>query len=198
VIELEQAEWNRLFKEVLVVALRMTHTKDEHLKATRRDQAREATQRAFDRLWRSKPARLDTVEAVRGYLEGALRSELSNEKRDQTVRQGYEAAAAREEVALGRGAGAPAEVVHLEAARAHRERDRAARILTRLREELAASSDKIALGTIDCLAQGHTAPAEQAKILQCSVEDIHAARKRRTRAVRKIVAAVDEDDKENV
>jgi hypothetical protein len=195
-VGLEPAQWERLFKEALVIALRMTHTKDSALKATRRDLAREATQRAFDRLWRLRPTHLHTIDAVRAYVLGALRSELSHEKREHGSRDKLGAGAALEETALGRAQAPSAEVVQLEAARARRASERAGRIVARLREELVDAGDAIALGTIDCLERDHTMPADQAAVLGCTIEEIHSARKRRTRALSKIVRAMDGDDKE--
>jgi len=197
VIEVAKQEWERLFKEVLVAALRMTHTKDSMLVATHRDRAREATQRAFERCLRVRPAEVRSVDALRAYLVKAVRSELSHANEEQASRLEREGAAAVEEATVGGSVHASAEVVHLDVARALRRRNRAALAIERLRQELAAASDTIALGTIDCIAAGKTEPADQATFLACSVEEIYAARKRRKRVLEKILAVLDGGDKED-
>ena len=196
-IEVAKQEWERLFKEVLVAALRMTHTKDSMLVATHRDRAREATQRAFERCLRVRPAEVRSVDALRAYLVKAVRSELSHANDEQESRLEREGAAAVEQATVGGSVHTSAEVIHLDAARALRRRNRAALAIERLREELTAQSDAIALGTVDCIAAGKTEPADQAAFLKCSVEEIYAARKRRKRVLEKILDALDGGDKED-
>jgi len=190
VIELGKKDWDRLFREVLAFALRMTHTKNEMLKATQRDRAFEATQRGFERCLRVRPASVDSIEALRVYLIKAVKSALSNANTEQESRSEREGAAAVEEGTLGRSVTASAEVIHLDAVRAQRRRSRAARAIEELRRELGAASDTIALGTVECIAAGQTGPAEQAAILKCSIEEIYAARKRRKRMLEKILEAL--------
>jgi hypothetical protein len=197
VIEVAKQEWERLFKEVLVAALRMTHTKDSMLVATHRDRAREATQRAFERCLRVRPAEVRSVDALRAYLVKAVRSELSHANDEQDSRSEREGAAAVEQATVGGRVHASAEVIHLDAARALRRRNRAALAIERLREELTAQTDTIALGTVDCIAAGKTEPADQAAFLECSVEEIYAARKRRKRVLEKILDALDDCGKED-
>jgi hypothetical protein len=191
VIEIGKQEWNRLFKEVLVAALRMTRTKDAMLVATQNDRAREATQRAFERCLRVRPAEVSSVDALRAYLVKAVRSELSHANAEQASRSEREGAAAVEEAAIGRSVSASAEVIHLEDVRALRRRKRADLAIERLRQELTGESDAIALGTVDCIEAGKTQPADQAALLKCSIEEIYAARKRRKRVLEKILGALD-------
>jgi hypothetical protein len=196
VIELQKPQWDRLYKEVLVVALRVTYTKKKEQQATQCDRAHEATQRAFERCWRLKPAHIGTIEELRTYLLWGMRSDLHHDNRERGSRETHELAAAVEEVTMDRGATPPAEVIHLDQARANRARQRAALAISKLREALA--EDRIALGTVECIAKGDTEPAKQAAILQCPIEEIHAARKRRKRALEKILAAIDgADEKED-
>jgi hypothetical protein len=208
VIDLTQEQYSRLYKEVLLATLKVTVTKkrelhptqrDQAREATQRDQAREATQRAFERCFRLRPAELDSLDALRLYLVRAARGLVNHSNRDQDVRSQYEAAAAIERVAMGTHVNPSAEVVRLEYVRAHRARDRAARVLKELRATLAAQGATLALGTIDCIARGKERPAEQAAILACSVEEIYAARKLRKRALVKILASRKrEDDEESM
>ncbi len=187
-IALDDEQWDRLYREVLVSALRRTHTKDPKQEWTRRQQACEATQRAFERCLRLKPPDLTSLDAVRLYLLKAVRSELSNVKREDAARAVHEAAAGVEDETLGRIAAAPAEVIHLDEARARRNRLRAAEAIQKLRQELTEAKDDIALGTIECIEKGMTRPAEQAVLLKCSIDDIHNARRRRKWALAKILA----------
>ncbi len=191
-IHLDEQAWARLYREVLVIALRLTHTRDTAQQATQIDRAREATQRACFRCMRIQPAGLDTMEALRSYLVWRVRSELSHASEEQEARQKLEGAAAIEQATAEGTAGASAEVIHLDAFAATRKRERAARAIKECREALA--DDRIALGTIDCIARGKTKPHDQAEILECSVEEIHAARKRRKRVLAKILAALDAED----
>jgi hypothetical protein len=178
----------------LLIALRMTRTRDAKQEATQQDRAREATQRAFDRYLRVRPADIGTIDALRGYLVGAVRSELSHMNDEQVARREHEAASWVESSAVGDSTVRSAEVIHIEVAIAERRRKRAASAIKRIREDL--SGDRIALGTIDCIEKGKTEPAEQARLLGCSVEEIHAARKRRKRALEKILAAQAAEDEE--
>jgi len=196
VIELDNKEWERLFRQVFVVAVRMTRSKDPTQEVTQIDRAREATQRAFDRCLRVRPAHLDTVEALRMYLSWAVRSALSHANEEHALRRENEAAVVTELATVGSTAVASAETMTLEVAASERERQRAVRALKRLREELA--DDRIALGTVECIAAGKTEPADQAGLLKCSIEEVHAARKRRKRALKRILDAdeADYDDEE--
>ncbi len=192
-IDLGEKAWERLFGEVLLIATRMTRTRDALQEATQIDRAREATQQAFERYLRVRPANLDTIEAVRKYLVWTVRSVLSNAKEEQGARRRHESAASTEQATVDGVVARSAEVIHIEVAAANRRRECAALALKRLYEAL--SDDRVALGTIDCIEKGKTEPAEQARILECSVEEIYAARKRRKRALDKILAedTIEED-----
>lgn len=191
-----QLEWARLFKEVLLVASRLTSSSDRKLEWTARDRAREATQRAFERYARVRPQGVEDLEALRRYLVGAMRSELGHALASEEARKKAEKAAVMELRTVGGGSLPSPEGIHLDAAAAGVERDRAARTVEALRAEL--DGDTIALGTIDCIAEGHTAPEEQARILGCEVEEIYNARKRRKRALERVLERPkrEDDDKE--
>ena len=193
-IKLDEDAYQRLYEQVLVVALRSTSTTKASQQATRADLASLATQCAFERCWRVRPANLDTVEKLRKYLVWSMRSELSNFKQEEAVRRRRESAASSEQVIVEGTSGASAEVVHLEAASAEHSRHRAARAIPRIRKKL--EDAPIVLATIDCIKRGKTKPAEQARILGCSIDEIHAARKRRKRVVRAVLAEIDAEDLE--
>ncbi len=193
-IELSQKEWTRLYKEVAVVAQRMTFTKKDAQKYTARDRAQEALQRACERLLTNKPAELKTYEDVRDYLVAATRSELYNAGIRAGVRRGTEKLAVLDLLAPTGYAMPPAEQMHLEAAIKLEERSRTDRVLELTREELA--GDRLALGTIDCLLDDKEKPAEQALILGCPVEQIYLARERRWRAMKKAVARYQAETKD--
>jgi hypothetical protein len=198
-IELSESEWNDLVKQVLVFALRQTHTRNVSRQPTQRDRAREAVQRACERCVRVRPAHIQTVDALRTYLFWAVRSELAHASEEGAARRGGESLAAAEAQTLGKASSPSAEVLNLEAGTADRGRKRAALAVERLREELEAAGDAIALGTVECIAKDNTEPSEQARILGCSVQQIYDARKRRKRALEKILADVDagaDDEKE--
>lgn len=193
-IQLGKKAWEDLYDQVFVIALRMTHTRDPSQRATQADRAQEATQRAFDRCWRVRPANLSTLDELRNYLVWGVRSELSNVSREAASRREHEARAAVEASAVAGAMHASAEVISIEVAAAKRRRERAVRALKRLREDLA--GDPISLGTVDCLEKGVSRPAEQARILGCTVDEIHAARKRRNRALERILDAMDAEGDE--
>jgi phosphopantetheine adenylyltransferase len=123
-----------------------------------------------------------------------VRSALSNAKQEQTSRRKHETEASIEQATVRGAAGASADVIQLEVFVAKRRRERAARAIETLREQLA--DDRIALGTVECIAKGKTEPAQQARILTCSVDEIYAARKRRKRVLEKILAAQEAEDDE--
>ena len=190
-IELDRTIWERLYREVLMLALRITRTRNQAQEATQADRAREATQRAFERYLRSQPPDVDSIESLRRYLVGALRSELGNALREQTSRMRGEHAWLVEEATLDGDAAVSAETMQLEKAEAERRRLRAARAIERLDVELA--GDPIALGTVECIKRGQEKPEEQARILGCTIQEIHAARKRRRRVLTRILAEVDRE-----
>jgi hypothetical protein len=204
-IDLDQVPWEDLFTDVLTLAVRGAMPRrsqdadDEehrHSRATQRDRAREATQRAFERFFRVMPI-LDTIDELRRYLEGAMRSELNHSYRE--THKAYEEEAVVEHVVLTGGVSPSAEVAILEEAEERRAEAREDRKLARrkelLREEL--RGDRVALGAIECLEKGIDDPAEQARILRCSVPDIHNARKRRSRAVQRILDAEGDEDEDS-
>jgi hypothetical protein len=104
-----------------------------------------------------------------------------------------------EHVVLTGGVAPSAEVAILEEAEERREEAREDRTLARRKKLLAKElrGDRIALGTVECLEKGIDDPAEQARILKCSVPDIHNARKRRSRAVQRILDAEGDEDEDS-
>jgi hypothetical protein len=157
----------------------------------------EAVQDAFERYFQKDPPGLDTVDAVKRYLVWTVRSELSNAREAGETRKEYEAAAAVEQETVDPPVFGSPEQMSLEASLAEREKDRDRQRLEATRRELA--DDPIALGTLECIVQGKTDPAEQAAILKCPVEEIYNARKRRKRAIEKVLAAeqaVKDEEKE--
>jgi hypothetical protein len=185
-IELTKAQWDALFQDVMLAALKMTSTKVEKRKATQRDKAMEAVQAAFDRLLRVKPPGLDSTDAIRRYLVWTVRSTLANAGELAESRARHETAAATDQQTVDPPVLHSAEQMNLGAAQEEDDKRRDERRMQALRRELA--GDRIALGTIDCITQGTTEPAEQAEILECPIEEIYNARKRRKRAVEKVLA----------
>ncbi len=145
VISLSKPEWRRLYKEVAVIAVRMTYTRDAKQQFTARDRAQEALQRACERMLSTRPAWVTTYEQARDYLASATRSELYNAGIRAGVRRETEKAAVVDEntTTVGGGATISAEQRNLEAALRGKERGRADRMLELTREELA--GDRIAL-----------------------------------------------------
>ena len=196
-ISLTKPQWNRLYKEVSLHAQRRTYTKVPKRQWNARDRAQEAVQRACERMLSQKPAWVDTYDAARLYLYAAVRSELDHVKMRAETRKEAEVMAATEDIALAGGAPQgkrgslerttpSAEVMQLEKAIATRDQRKAARILELTQEEL--GDDRIALGTITCMADEKMAPAEQAQFLECDVEEVYLARTRRVRAVTRALA----------
>ena len=203
-IDLSKAQWSRLYKEVSLFAQRRTYTKVPKRQWNARDRAQEAVQRACERLLTQKPAWVNTYDEARLYLFAAARSELSNVKMRGETRKEAEAMAATEDIVLAGGAlqgkgGAleptspSAEVMQLEKAIALRDQSKAARIIELTQEEL--GGDRLALGTITCMADEKMSPAEQAQILECDVEEIYLARSRRVRAVTRALARYEQESK---
>jgi hypothetical protein len=155
VIDLPEHEWVRLFKEVFLVTLRMT--KDSKQRWTQRDRAQEATETAFERLYRLDPRGLDDRDPVFGYLVGAARSELGS-----TLER-----AAEEAEPAPADPGSAAEKIEM------------------LRASL--KGDRIGRATIDLLEKGVDAPDEQARSLGVDEEEIYNARARRRRAMARVV-----------
>ena len=193
-VELSDKEWTRLYKEVAVIAQRMTFTRKDALKYTARDRAQEALHRACERLLTLRPEELKTFEDVRDYLVWATRSELHNAGVSAKVRRDNEKLAMLDQMAPTGGVVAPAEQMHLEAAIKLKERARTDRVLELAREELA--GDRLALGTIDCLLDDQDKPAAQARILGCTVEQVYLARERRSRAMKRAVARFEAEAKD--
>jgi hypothetical protein len=198
-VTLTDADWKRLYKEMSLLAHRMTFTKDPKQQWTARDRAQEAVQKACLRYLEVRPAGLDTLADVRHYLAGALRSTLGHASERAATRQETEGEAAAEEVHLTGGATPSAETMNLEAKQQVVDLRRSRRLMRRLRRKLRDANDTIGLGMLDCIAKGHTAAEDQARILECTVEDIYNARKRRNRAKDEVLAEyTDEgDDEEN-
>ena len=192
-IDLSKAQWTRLYKEVSLFAQRRTYTKVPKRQWNARDRAQEAVQRACERMLTQKPAWVNTYDAARLYLFAATRSELSNVKMRGETRKEAEAMAATEDVTLWGDTAPSAEVMQLEKAIALRDQSKAARIIALTQEEL--GDDRIALGTITCMADEKMSPAEQAQTLECDVEEVYLARVRRVRAVTRALARYDAESK---
>jgi hypothetical protein len=193
VIDLSEREWVRLYKEVAVIAQRMTYTKVEKQRWTARDRAQEAVQRAFERFLTLRPEAVRSFDEARAYLLGAVRSELWNVHERGETRREAEKAAVVEEATVTGGAAPAAEQMQLEHSGRVSEQARAARIVELTREEL--KDDRIALGTMECIAREQAAPAEQAKTLGCTVEEVYSARMRRKRAMTRALARYERERK---
>jgi hypothetical protein len=174
-IELDKKQWESVYKDVLLLAVRIARSKDR---------AYEATQQAFERCLRVRPP-VESVEELSKYLKGAMRSALGHGYRE--THKDYESAAATEHAVVSGGASPSAEEANLEAGDQAREERRIARRTENLMKEL--ENDPIARGTVECIAEGIDEPAEQARILKRSVDEIYKARKRRNRAVERVLAA---------
>jgi hypothetical protein len=186
-ITLTKPDWDKLFTDVLLIAQKMTWTKVKERQPTQRDKAMEAVQDAFERFFQKDPPGLATVDEVKRYLVWTVRSELSNAREAGETRKEYEAEAVVEQETVDPPVLGSPEQMNLEASQAEIEKERDRRRLEATRRELA--DDPIALGTLECMVQGKTDPAEQAVILKCPVEEIYNARKRRKRAIEKVLAA---------
>src|SRR5208283_6039338 len=82
----------------------MTRTDNHKLAFTQRDRAQEAVQRAWLRYLNLRPAGLDTPDAVREYLLGAVRSSLGNAVARAQTRREIEGKAVAEEATITRTA----------------------------------------------------------------------------------------------
>lgn len=192
-IELTKQQWTRLYKEVAAFAHGVTFTKVEKRKWTNRDRAQEAVQRACLRFLEVKPPSVETYEQARDYLMAAVRSELSHARERWETRKEHEEAAVVDHTTT-EGASKPSpEQMHLEKGEQVREQGRAARIIEYAREY--AAGDRLVLGTIDCIEREIEKPAEQARELGCSVEQIYLARKRRVYAVQEAIARYERERK---
>lgn len=196
-VQLDRAQWTRLYKEVTLKALQLTHTKVRRLEYTARDRAQEAVQRAFERFLRIQPADVKTLDEARSWLVWRVRSELWNVKEREVTRKEAEAEAVVEDATVRGTSGPSPEQMQLDAAQESRQRTRAQRIVDALREELKKSGDTLALATIDLIANDKTAPEEQARQLGVGVDEIYNARKRRKRAMEKVVARIDAEEKKD-
>jgi hypothetical protein len=193
VVSLTKEQWTRLYKEVAAFAHGVTFTKVEKRKWTNRDRAQEAVQRACLRFLEVKPAAVETYEQARDYLMAAVRSELSHARERWETRKEHEKAAVIEQ-ATTEGASKPSsEGMHLERGEQVREQGRAARIIELTKEY--AAGDRLVLGTIDCIEREIVEPADQAKQLECAVEEIYLARKRRVYAVENAIARYERERK---
>jgi hypothetical protein len=198
-VTLTDADWKRLYKEMSLLAHRMTFTKDPKKQWTARDRAQEAVQKACLRFLELRPAGLDTLDAVRHYLAGAVRSALGHASERAALRKETEGEAASEEAHVTGGATPSAETMNLEAKQQVVDLRRSRRLMRRLRRKLKDANDTVGLGMLQCIADGHHAAEDQARILKCTVDDIWNARKRRNRAKDEVLAEyTDEgDDEEN-
>lgn len=192
-ITLTKPQWSRLYKEVSLFAGRKTYTKVPKRQWNARDRAQEAVQRACERFLTQKPAWVTSYDAARLYLFAAIRSELDHVKMRAETRKEAEAMAATEDAALWGDTAPSPEVMQLQKAIATRDQQKAARIIELTKEEL--GDDRIALGTITCMADEKMTPAEQAQILECDVEEVYLARTRRVRAVTRALARFDAESK---
>ncbi len=188
-IQLGDKEWAQVVKDVLVVLQRITSTRDDKRRWTQADKAREAVQDAFDRLLRTNPPDLDTVDAVRRYLVRAARSALSHAHDAAQVRAKTAEEAGIEEAATMRTEAPSAETMNLEAAERAEERSRDARWQAEMERELEDAGDTFGLTVFRHMMQGIEEPAALAAKLRCPVEKIHNARKRRSLIAQKIRAA---------
>ena len=199
-IQLDDKQWDALYEEVLVRAVRISAPRrregaapEEHEfnRATQRDRAKESTQKAFERYYRVRPP-AQSIDELRRYLIGAMRSELNHSYRE--THKEYEEAAVIEMATVSGNSALSAEAAILEVGEIERDRRRLERRKKMLLAEL--EGDALARGTVECIAKGVDDPAEQARILKCSVEDIRNARKRRSRAVERVLASETDEDEE--
>ncbi len=178
--EPNQQELTRLFKEVIVHALRVTQPTEKKTNFMNADRARNAVQRLYERYRRVQPE-VETYENLKGYLMATVIREIQNADEQERARGRAEARAAAHADWLG------AHVVRsheeeLRARETEREtRERALRMEARLRELLV--DDPVAIGTIDAFKAGHETREAQAAFLGVTEEDIKNARRRRERAV---------------
>ena len=191
-VKLTQRESTLLYKMILVLALRLTQTKAKDLEWSARDRAQEAVQRAFERMLRQEPPGVHDFESAKRYLAWTVRSELSNVLQREAHRRKKEEAAALDDATTSGGSVPSAEQANLERAERDASESRAARMVAKCRDLL--SEDALALGTMDLMANAITDPREHARILNCEIEDIFNARKRRKRAMEKAEEAVRAED----
>ena len=189
-IQLTQAQWARLYKEVLVIANRMTFTRSTKHEWSARDRAQEALHKACMRLFDVKPPGLDSIDALRRYLVGATRSELGHASDRAAFRRATEGAAATEDATVGGGTAPSPERQNLDAAQSAAAQVDAARCVRMLKRKLTKAGDTTGLETMKLIARGVVSPEAQAKALGCEVEEIYNARKRRNRAMDEVVAAI--------
>ncbi len=178
--ELDERALTRLFKEVIVHALRVTQPTEKKTNFMNADRARNAVQRLYERYRRVQPE-VETYENLKGYLMATVIREIQNADEQERARGRAEARAAAHADWLG------AHVVRsheeeLRARETEREtRERAERMERRLRELLV--DDRVAIGTIDAFKAGHETREAQAAFVGVTEEDIKNARRRRERAV---------------
>jgi hypothetical protein len=201
VIELSRAQWTALYNRVLHIALGMTRTDDHKRAFTQRDRAQEAVQQAWLRYLRLRPAGLDTPDAVRDYVLGAVRSSLGHAVARAQTRREIEGKAVAEEAAITRtkpGTTPSAEALKLAQGEQLADETRAANLLRRLKRRLKRAGDTVGLGVLDCVARRIVDPEAQARELGCDVAEIYNARKRRKRAMEQVLSDyakdVDEPD----
>jgi hypothetical protein len=195
-------EWTVVYKQVFAIAHSFTRTDDHRRAFTEHDRAQEAVQRACLRYLHMQPREVTTTDALRGYLVAAVRSELGHAAARAQTRRELEDHAAREDAALGRGAHESVEVAKVERSGRAEQIVRARWLSRRLERVLTRDGDKLAVDTIRCVARGVTEPEAQARDLGVEVEEIYNARKRRKRAMQRVLeeyarrTSDDEDDSE--
>jgi hypothetical protein len=199
VLELSNLEWKALYNRVLHTALAMTRTDDHRLAFHQRDRAQEAVQQAWLRYLRLRPAGLDTPDAVRGYILGAVRSSLGHATARAQTRREIEGQAVLEEAAVTRVAPnttPSVEARHLARGEQLADEARARSLLRRLRKRLKQAGDTVGLGALDCIARRIVEPEQQARELGCDVQEIYNARKRRKRAMEQVLSEYAQDASE--
>jgi hypothetical protein len=195
-VNLTRKQWSQLYMAILVLALRMTFTKQKKLEWTARDRAQEAVQRAFERYLRLDPPEVRTLEQLQTYIAGAVRSALGHVREAEEVRKIVERAAVTEQQAIAGAAMPSPEQMNLEAGRSAGDRSRAARIVGRVRERLRRNGDSVALGTMECVTKGIQNAADQAEYLKCSLDAVYRARERRAKVLAEVTAAYVDDDED--
>jgi hypothetical protein len=196
VIELSRAQWTALYNRVLHTALGMTRTADHQRAFTQRDRAQEAVQQAWLRYLRLRPAGLDTPEAVRDYVLGAVRSSLGHAVARAQTRREIEGKAVAEEAAITRvapGTTPSAEALKLAHGQQLTDEARAASLLRRLKRRLERAGDTVGLDVLGCIARRIVDPEAQARALGCDVVEIYNARKRRQRAMEQVLSEYAQD-----
>ncbi len=198
-LELSHKQWTALYNRVLHTALGMTRTDNHKLAFAQRDRAQEAVQRACMRYLTLRPTGLDTPDAIREYLLGAVRSSLGHAVAREQTRREIESKAVLEDAAVTRvapGTTPSAEALKLAHGAQLHDEARAANLLRRLKRRLKRAGDAVGLGVLDCIARRIVDPEAQARELGCDVQEIYNARKRRKRAMEQVLSEYAQDTSE--